>query len=207
MRLQGKITKWDDDRGFGFISWHGDESTVFFHIKAFLEKSRRPEVGDIVTYEIAKGKDGKTKAVKVRLSKQGKVANKSVGKPDTGSLPQVFTLLFMGFLCVSALLNRIPWIVVVIYIALSIVTFIAYGMDKSSARAGKWRTPESTLHLLSLLGGWPGALAAQRILRHKTSKQSFQLTFKATVILNIAAVGYLVWLGNNNLIYQYLGLL
>jgi uncharacterized membrane protein YsdA (DUF1294 family)/cold shock CspA family protein len=172
MRLQGRITKWDDDRGFGFISWHGDGDTAFFHIKAFLAKSRRPKIGDIVTYEIAKGKDGKTKAVNVRLSEQAKAKKKPANKSTTGSLPLVFTFLFMCFLCLSALFNRIPWFVVVTYIALSIVAFIAYGMDKSSARTGKWRTPESTLHLLGLVGGWPGGMAAQRILRHKSSKHS-----------------------------------
>jgi uncharacterized membrane protein YsdA (DUF1294 family)/cold shock CspA family protein len=205
MRLQGKITKWDDDRGFGFISWHGDGNTVFFHIKAFLERSRRPEVGDIVTYEITSGDNGKDKAVKVRLAKQTRVARKPVRKTQTSSLPVVFTLVFMCALCASAYINRISWMVIGIYAVLSIVTFIAYGWDKSSARNGNWRTAESTLHLLGLMGGWPGAMAAQRLLRHKSSKQQFQFTFKVTVILNIVAAGYFAWSGDSNFMNQSLG--
>ncbi|MFN3238460.1 MAG: DUF1294 domain-containing protein [Pseudomonadales bacterium] len=205
MRLQGKITKWDDDRGFGFISWHGDGNTVFFHIKAFLERSRRPEVGDIVTYEIARGDKGKDKAVKVRLAKQARVARKPARKTQAGPLPTAFTLVFMCALCVSAYFDRISWMVISTYAVLSMVTFIAYGWDKSSARNGNWRTAESTLHLLGLMGGWPGAIAAQRLLRHKSSKQQFQVTFKVTVVLNVAAVGYLAWSGDGNFIHQSLG--
>jgi len=44
------------------------------------------------------------------------------------------------------------------------------------------------LHLLSLLGGWPGALIGQGLFRHKTSKQSFQFMFWLTVAINIGAI-------------------
>ena len=54
------------------------------------------------------------------------------------------------------------------------------------------RTPESTLHLFGLLGGWPGALAAQRLFRHKSSKASFQATYWITVVLNCAALAWLL---------------
>jgi uncharacterized membrane protein YsdA (DUF1294 family) len=80
------------------------------------------------------------------------------------------------------------------YVALSGATFFLYGADKSAARRGAWRTPESSLHALSLLGGWPGALAAQRFFRHKTRKQPFQGIFWCTVVVNsVALVWYLVW--------------
>jgi len=63
-----------------------------------------------------------------------------------------------------------------------------------AARTGQWRTPEHTLHLLSVLGGWPAAWVAQRVLRHKTSKRSFQRVFWLTVVVNLAALGgYVVW--------------
>ena len=48
----------------------------------------------------------------------------------------------------------------------------------------QWRTPESTLHLLELLGGWPGGLVAQQVFRHKTRKFSYQLTFWCIVGLH-----------------------
>ncbi|NRA59606.1 MAG: DUF1294 domain-containing protein [Psychrobium sp.] len=70
------------------------------------------------------------------------------------------------------------------YGLLSLVTFIVYAIDKRAAINGKFRTQENTLHLLSLLGGWPGALIAQNKLRHKTKKQPFKSIFYGTVLSN-----------------------
>jgi uncharacterized membrane protein YsdA (DUF1294 family) len=78
------------------------------------------------------------------------------------------------------------------YVVLSIITFVAYGLDKSAAERGRWRTPESTLHLLSLAGGWPGALVGQRVFRHKTRKQPFRTIFWVTVAANITAIAWLL---------------
>jgi uncharacterized membrane protein YsdA (DUF1294 family) len=78
------------------------------------------------------------------------------------------------------------------------VAFCAYALDKSAARTGRWRTPEGTLHIFGLAGGWPGALVAQKVLRHKSQKQSFQLVFWATVLLNCSALGWFIlepWFG------------
>jgi hypothetical protein len=52
-------------------------------------------------------------------------------------------------------------------------------------------TSESTLHVLALVGGWPGALIAQNRLRHKSKKQPFRAVFWATVVMNCAAF---IWL-------------
>jgi uncharacterized membrane protein YsdA (DUF1294 family)/cold shock CspA family protein len=202
MRLQGKITRWNDERGFGFISWHGDGRSVFVHIKAFSGGSRRPKVGDIVYYEMAEDKNGKSRAEKVRFAGQGQPGKGSVRQRQSGSLPVIFTSVFVCFVIVSAYFDRIPWIVVVAYGAVSVVTFFAYAWDKSSARLGNWRTPESTLHFMGLVGGWPGGLAAQRLLRHKSSKQEFLFAFWVTVFLNVTAIGYLVWNGDEGFISQ-----
>jgi len=72
------------------------------------------------------------------------------------------------------------------YLCLSLVTLAVYAWDKRAAQKKKPRTPELTLHVLSLLGGWPGALIAQRTLRHKTRKLPFQLVFWLTAIANCA---------------------
>jgi uncharacterized membrane protein YsdA (DUF1294 family) len=63
--------------------------------------------------------------------------------------------------------------VLAVYAAMSAATFVAYGLDKSHARRGKRRINETTLHLLALLGGWPGALLAMPVFRHKRRKTSF----------------------------------
>ena len=81
-----------------------------------------------------------------------------------------------------------PWIVAAVYVAASVVAFIAYALDKSAARRGGRRVPETTLLVLGLAGGWPGALVAQQVLRHKTRKLSFRFAFWLTVIVNCAAL-------------------
>src|SRR5690554_1121065 len=172
MRLQGKITRWDDDKGFGFVTWHGDNTSVFVHIKAFRPKSRRPVLGDIVSYEITKDKSGRKRAESVRWADQPTTRKKPDYARSKRMAPVIFTVLFLCALAAAAYFNRIPWLVVNVYLAVSFVTFLAYGWDKSSARMGKWRTKESTLHLFELACGWPGALIAQRVFRHKAIKRS-----------------------------------
>lgn len=85
-----------------------------------------------------------------------------------------------------------PWLPPAAYAVMSAVTFLAYGLDKRAARRGARRIPEATLHLLSLLGGWPGALLAQGVFRHKTRKQPFHAFFWVTVISNVALLALVV---------------
>ena len=79
------------------------------------------------------------------------------------------------------------------YAVLSAAAFIMYGMDKSAAEKGARRISESTLHLVSLAGGWPGALAGQKVFRHKTKKQPFRRIFWITVVANSAALAWVVF--------------
>ncbi|WP_051222129.1 DUF1294 domain-containing protein [Neptunomonas japonica] len=91
----------------------------------------------------------------------------------------------------SVAFYTLPFLVLAIYLAMSIITFITYALDKSAAINGRWRTKESTLHVFALAGGWPGALLAQQTLRHKSSKQAFINVLWITVIVNL---GGFIWL-------------
>lgn len=84
-----------------------------------------------------------------------------------------------------ALFNT-PYQVLIGYLVLSVVTFVVYAHDKRAAKLDKWRTKEASLHLLALVGGWPGALWAQKILRHKSQKQPFKAILWIMIILNCA---------------------
>lgn len=75
----------------------------------------------------------------------------------------------------------------------SLVCFIAYLRDKRRAVSGGRRVRESTLQLLALFGGWPGALAGQRLFRHKTKKLPFLIVFWAAVVLHVTVVGSVVY--------------
>ena len=72
---------------------------------------------------------------------------------------------------------------------MSVICFTAYGLDKRWAVNGSRRIPEQTLHILALLGGWPGALLGQQQLRHKTKKLTFLVVFWCVVVLHVAVVG------------------
>jgi uncharacterized membrane protein YsdA (DUF1294 family) len=90
---------------------------------------------------------------------------------------------------VPALDGATLWLgVIVLYAATSLLCFIAYGLDKRAAERGAQRTPERTLLLLGLAGGWPGGLVAQQVFRHKTVKGSFLAWYWASVALNLAAL-------------------
>lgn len=94
------------------------------------------------------------------------------------------------------LASQVDWrFLFAIPLAASVFAFFAYRSDKRSAEAGEWRVPEATLHLIALLGGWPGAFLAQRAFRHKTSKLSFQVVFWSVVLVHqfVAVDSLLEW--------------
>ncbi len=187
MRIKGKITSWDNDKGFGFISPKDGGKQVFVHIKAFSRREKQDEINQVVTYIVSKDKDGRVCADKVRRagdrrSKIWALVNRSKSI--------IAVLIFFIIVATSALIEKTPLLVLYFYLVASLVTFVIYAMDKSAAKKGKWRTQESTLHLLSLAGGWPGAIVAQQKLRHKSKKQNFRIIFWITVLLNI---GILIW--------------
>lgn len=76
------------------------------------------------------------------------------------------------------------WWWLVPYVIMSLVVAVMYGYDKSQARDNEWRIPEVWLQGLALVGGWPGALVAQHLFRHKNRKVPFQLVFWAIVALH-----------------------
>ena len=89
----------------------------------------------------------------------------------------------------------------------SLITYIVYAMDKSAAREKRWRTSENTLHVLSLIGGWPGALIAQEKLRHKSKKQSFRMIVWFMIFINIGIFfwffGEAILLSSKHSIHQH----
>lgn len=85
-------------------------------------------------------------------------------------------------------------VAIAVYLVLvNLVCVILYAVDKRAARTHRRRTPEATLLLLGVIGGWPGGLIAQRFLHHKTRKRSFQVQFWLTVLVNVGAVIAIIW--------------
>lgn len=78
------------------------------------------------------------------------------------------------------------------YAMVSVLAYITYAIDKKAAIKNRRRVSEKSLHLLGVLGGWPGALVAQQWLRHKTQKTAFQAIFWLTIALNLTCAGWLI---------------
>jgi len=188
MRFDGKLRSWNDERGFGFIEPLQGGQEIFVHIKAFPPGMSRPTVGLALTFEVEIGPQGKKRARSVQFVRSSRQAPKPRPEsPATWTVPRLLALpcFFLLYAAVASRWSASPWVAAV-YAWASLLAFIAYAIDKSAARHGRWRTPESTLHVLGLACGWPGALLAQQLLRHKSSKAPFVAGFWATVVINVA---------------------
>jgi uncharacterized membrane protein YsdA (DUF1294 family)/cold shock CspA family protein len=193
MRFTGTLKSWNDDRGFGFIEPTEGGQEVFAHIKAFPAGTGRPSVGQEVTFAVELGPGGKKRAHSVQYPVRSR-GRASVRVETPAPWTATRLLAIPAFMVIYA---YVIWRwgfkppILFAYVGVSVVAFVAYGLDKAAALSGRWRTSENTLHLLSVAGGWPGALLAQQVLRHKTSKQSFISVFWFTVGLNVMA--FVAW--------------
>lgn len=205
IRKQGHIKKWQDDKGFGFIETAVGES-VFFHISAFRAQ-RRPEVGEQVVFTVGQDNQGRLQAKDVQELSfvQQKMAQKNnqirqrnhkrsaQAEFEADQKKRLFLGIgFYGVVILLAVMNKLSWLAVAWYVILGVITYGMYAKDKAAAQSGDWRTPESTLHLLSTLGGWVGALVAQTYLRHKSQKPEFRIAYYLTVIINLAGLLFIM---------------
>lgn len=189
MRLEGLLKSWNDERGFGFIEPIQGGQEVFVHIKAFRTRTGRPLVGQHLSFEIERNQGGKKRAKNVEVVKASRVAtrrrSKSAADWGTATLFTIPAFVILYFLV--ALLWRVPHVVGGAYVVLSIACFALYAADKAAAASGGWRTQESTLLFVGVLGGWPGGMLAQQFLRHKSIKASFRSAFWGSIAVNVCA--------------------
>ena len=187
---KGVISDWNDDKGFGFIKNLSSKKDVFFHINQYSKSHTAPIEGLNVKYQLSVDKKNRNCAVKispVNGNKKSTVAWKQL----KSSL--ILSLLFFCFLGGMVLFKKLPIFILYVYLSMSCLLFLLYAKDKSAAQKRKWRTPENTLQLFSLLGGWPGAIIAQSKLRHKSSKLSFRVCYWLTVFINCVFLGWLIF--------------
>ncbi len=89
---------------------------------------------------------------------------------------------------------RTVGIIAAIYLVASVVTFLAYGLDKWRAKQSGTRIAEQTLHLMEFLGGWPGALAGQQLFKHKRAKRAYMRWFWGIVVVHVIGWGVGAWM-------------
>jgi uncharacterized membrane protein YsdA (DUF1294 family)/cold shock CspA family protein len=188
----GELVVWKDEKGFGFIRPFAGDKDLFVHISAFRKgMSRRPQVGDIVHYRIQTAEAGRAQ-VRHAMIEGMKYESPRFGpsqiRPEERSpyIDALVALPFMlSFWAIWRVGNPIP---LILYGFVSTLTLFFYAFDKRSSMLDRWRIPEHYLHLFALLGGWPGALLAQRQYRHKLKKSRFQ-----TIFWWIVSLHGLVW--------------
>ena len=227
-RMQGTVAQWQDDRGFGFIAAADKSFFFHISEYQATASAPRPEVGEVVTFIVGKDEQGRWQAQKVMaVTVVSKAAPKSGTKARTKARTKDTSLkvrtnqqkrsydakqrfkahqsnrsfIALGFyllLIMLAVMEKITWLWVGWYAVIGVVTFLLYAKDKYAAQHGQWRTPESTLHLLSVIGGWAGAMLAQNYLRHKSKKVEFRTMYYLTVIINLAGLLYILAEGTIN---------
>jgi len=204
----GKVSKWNEARGFGFLAPVDDaEGTggIFFHVRDYGQDPRRPDVGELVKFSASKRNDGRWRANRVRravarannpfpmVSGTRKAAHAPPGRPAASSSLLALVLAYAASIAIAIYTGRLPVTLLFWLIAANGLAMLFYYGDKTAARRGGSRIPESILHTLELAGGWPAALLAQRVFRHKTVKASYRSAFRRMVTLHITIVAALAY--------------
>ncbi|MEQ3775698.1 MAG: DUF1294 domain-containing protein [Alcanivorax sp.] len=186
-KQSGTLQRWDDARGFGFIVDRKGRD-IFVHITAFGKIRSRPKDGDKVLFRVEPDAAKGVRAIDVERC--WRPAHLLL--PEF-LLPLLVVAVFYGAFWLFFSKNSFWVFLSPLLIFIAVLTFILFGLDKRAALNERQRVPENTLHFLSLAGGWPGALLARPLFRHKTRKQPFRTIFWLVVVINIALVGAFVF--------------
>lgn len=210
-REKGILEDWHDQRGFGFIRRPGG-GKIYVHMKSIGKSTERPKAGDMLSYEVGTGANGRTAAVDVTIIRppQSKTAGISPGKgseriaaqparrePTTGmrhiSMRTAAAATIIVLLGNNIVLRRFPVWVGLLYLIGAVAAFMFYQADKRAAETRAWRAPERRLHLADLTFGIVGGLLAQHVLRHKTYKPGFVMVTALITALHVLTLGLIMF--------------
>ena len=187
-RVVGILSEWNDERGFGFVLPESEGQRAFAHVSEF-PRGPRPTAGCRVSYVVSQDERGRARARDIRYVGRAP-AEPSQDQRATAAV--VAALGFLGFVGGAVVVLESTVLILLGYVIVSFASWAMYRADKTAAQNYTWRTSESTLHAVDVLGGWPGGLVARHQFRHKTRKQPFRTVFWLTVVLNCAALAWLL---------------
>lgn len=212
MEQRGHLKSWNDAKGFGFIQPEAGGAPVFVHISA-MRGAQRPQPGEQVLFVVGKDASGRPRAEHMRLPELcldrpairrkprdpvtnvrppvSKVSRRQTANKAPAVQQLAIKILVLAGLSVLPLFGSLQLLLkyalswpLYAYAGVSLLSFAQYWQDKQRAQQGRWRIPENTMQATALLGGWPGALVAQQVFRHKTRKLEFQLPFWLIVLVH-----------------------
>lgn len=189
---RGEVVHWNDKKGYGFIHTSADKPNTFFHISSFAYHHRRPEKGQQISFLLPDGASAASRVVLLGHESAlftAEAYDQHTNKPYLAEAG-VYAMLDILFFTVLATIST-P--ICLASIIISILTFMLYSLDKHASIKRLQRVPEGSLHIAALLGGWPGALLARPLLRHKTSKKRFIVFFWMSIFVNFFCLYGITW--------------
>jgi uncharacterized membrane protein YsdA (DUF1294 family)/cold shock CspA family protein len=197
-RETGELTKWFDDRGFGFIR-RDSGGELYVHIKDIERTGQRPAAGDRVSFATAPGKNGRPSAVRVQIvviapapAPEAPPRQTRPAPPPILLAPRIWAAAtLLALLAADIIMRILPVLVAALYLIAGACSFYLYRLDKHAAGRNYFRTPERKLHLLDLTFGIIGGLLAQHYFRHKTFKSGFVMTTALITALHVLVLGFI----------------
>jgi uncharacterized membrane protein YsdA (DUF1294 family) len=126
------------------------------------------------------------------LAPDRRASQRDLSRPLPAALSWITLSVFVIAFAIAYVVLELPWPLLMVYTSASLLAFATYGLDKRAAKRATNRTSEGTLLLYGWLGGWPGALVAQQVFRHKTRKRTFRRAFWLSVVGNLLLLAVFV---------------
>jgi len=199
MSRSGELVQWNNKGGYGFVR-DAAGNDYYVHISKLVDRQLRPRLGDLLSFEIASGRNGRPAAVNVAIAAAAPIPERTMRdiKRRPGAISRFKIGLRTAAATVMTLLillaigtDRAPLWLGGTYALMGAAAALLYRFDKLYALNGRWRVSETNLHAVDLCFGIIGGLAAQEVYRHKTVKPRFVAATWAIALLHVLGLAML----------------